>query len=209
MNREEKNRQTRRRIMDSALKEFSEKGYAAGSVNAVCSADGVSKGIIYHYFNTKDDLYLACVEECFLLLSEYLKTHAVCQNCPLEEKLECYFSARTAFFQQYPVYRRIFCEAVISPVSHLRDEIQKLRQDFDALNVEILGKLLSNIDLRPHITKAEVIEFFRQYQDFINAKYQMTDASTQKFEMWDDTCRRALDILLYGVIERKEEKNVH
>lgn len=91
----------------------------------------------------------------------------------------------------------------------MRDEIQKLRQDFDALNVEILEKLLSNIDLRPHITKAEVIEFFRQYQDFINAKYQMTDASTQKFEMWDDTCRRALDILLYGVIERKEEKNVH
>lgn len=68
MNREEKNQQTKRRIMESALAEFSQKGYGASSVNTICAAQNISKGIIYHYFKTKDDLYLACVEECFQLL---------------------------------------------------------------------------------------------------------------------------------------------
>ena len=63
MKREEKIRQTRRRIMDSALKEFSERGYGASSVNNICVAEDISKGIIYHYFDSKDALFLACVEE--------------------------------------------------------------------------------------------------------------------------------------------------
>ena len=61
MKREEKNQQTKRRIMESALKEFAEQGYGASSVNNICSCEGVSKGIIYHYFQTKDELYLVCV----------------------------------------------------------------------------------------------------------------------------------------------------
>ena len=40
--------------MDNAMEEFARQGYGASSVNAVCSAQGISKGIIYHYFKTKD-----------------------------------------------------------------------------------------------------------------------------------------------------------
>ncbi|MFR5712295.1 MAG: TetR/AcrR family transcriptional regulator [Clostridium sp.] len=72
MKREEKNQQMRRRIMDSALAEFSGQDYGASSVNNICSAQGISKGIIYHYFKTKDELFLACVKECFSLLTAYL-----------------------------------------------------------------------------------------------------------------------------------------
>ena len=53
MKREAKNQQTRRRIMDSALAEFSRR---ASSVNTICGAQNLSKGIIYHYFETKDAL---------------------------------------------------------------------------------------------------------------------------------------------------------
>lgn len=56
MKREEKNQQTKRRIMDSALAEFSSKGYGASSVNAISAAQDVSKGIIYHYFETRRHL---------------------------------------------------------------------------------------------------------------------------------------------------------
>lgn len=42
MKREEKNQQTKRRIMDAALAEFSTQGYAAGSTNTICAAQGFS-----------------------------------------------------------------------------------------------------------------------------------------------------------------------
>ena len=199
MKREEKNKQTKRRIMDSALAEFSRQGYGASSINTICAAQDVSKGIVYHYFETKDGLFLACVAECFQLLTEYIRTNMAKQGgtpfC-----LEDYFAIRTGFFRSCPIYRRIFCEAVISPPAHLRAEIQQRKQDFDALNLRILEGLLAPLSLRPGISRDEVMEMFRQFQDFINVRYQM--AGGQEFEAREEDCRKALDILLYGVVER-------
>ncbi len=200
MKREEKNQQTRRRILDSALAEFSSKGYGASSVNTICSAQGVSKGIIYHYFNTKDDLFLACVEECFTLLTDYLKEKMKMASGDIENRLGTYFETRNAFFAEYHVYQRIFCEAVVTPPAHLKAEILERRQSFDSLNIKILEDLLSGVVLRQRITKKDVIETFRQFQDFINANYQIDD-----FDIHEKKCRTALNILLYGVIEREGE----
>jgi len=200
MKREEKNQQTRRRILDSALTEFSSQGYGASSVNTICSAQGVSKGIIYHYFSTKDVLFLACVEECFTLLTDYLKEKIEMAGGDIENRLGEYFEVRNAFFAEHPVYQRIFCEAVVTPPAHLKEEILERRKNFDSLNIEILEGLLNGVLLRQRITKNDVIETFRQFQDFINANYQIDD-----FKIHEKKCRTALNILLYGVIEREGE----
>ena len=46
-----------------------------------------------------------------------------------------------------------------------------------------------------------MVDAFRQYQDFINAKYQIAGTDSREFEKRDEICRKALNILLYGVIE--------
>ena len=208
MKREEKNQQTRRRIMDSALAEFSRQGYGASSINNISSAQDLSKGIIYHYFKTKDDLFLACVEECFQLLTAYLKAHIQPKQDFGEQQLEEYFSVRLAFFRGHPCYQRIFCEAIMTPPAHLRAELQARRQVFDALNVEILERLLAPLTLRPSITQEDVVETFRQFQDFINARYQPADMDAASFEAHEASCLKALNILLYGAIARKEDLHV-
>lgn len=206
MKREEKNQQTKRRIMDSALAEFSAQGYGASSINTICAAQDISKGIVYHYFETKDGLFLACVGECFQRLTGYIR-----ENLPdredAESGLEDYFAIRTKFFCSYPVYRRIFCEAVISPPAHLRREIQACRRDFDQLNIQILERLLNLFSLRPGISKEEVIEIFRQFQDFISVHDQMSNMDGSAFDTYEETCRKALNVLLYGVVKRKKSGN--
>lgn len=190
--------------MDRALEEFSRHGYGASSVNEICASQDISKGIIYHYFKTKDELFLACVEECFVGLTEYLNDHMKLTATASDDQLEEYFAARSNFFKENPVYQRIFCEAIISPPSHLREEIQKIKQNFDCLNIQILEHLLEPFSLRPQITKKDVIDIVRQFQDFINAKYQFLELSEQDFEKHEENRRKTLDILLYGVIERSE-----
>lgn len=204
MKRDEKNQKMRRRILDSALAEFSDHGYGASSINTICAAQDISKGIVYHYFKTKDALYLACVEECFQQLTKHIQSVISYEDHSIEKQMENYFTLRTHFFQTYPVYQRLFCEAVISPPAHLKSEIQKCKQGFDALNSQILRKLLTPVSLRPDISIEDVIETFRQFQDFINIRYQMTDLDGHTFEMREENCLKALNILLYGVIQRKE-----
>lgn len=208
MNREEKNQQTRRRIMDSALAEFSKRGYGASSVNTICASKEISKGIIYHYFETKDDLYLACVGECFQRLTDHLRSALADGQGTAEEQLEQYFSARMAFFKEYPVYQPIFCEAVISPPEHLRAQLLACRQAFDDLTVDTLVRLLRPLPLRPPLTIGEVVDTFRKFQDFINAEYRVSLLSPEEFRERDEHCRKALSILLYGVVERSKDSYV-
>lgn len=72
------------------------------------------------------------------------------------------------FFQENPVYQPIFCEAVISPPARLFEQIQARRKAFDALTISTLKHLLRQLPLRTDITMEEVVDLFRQFQDFIN-----------------------------------------
>jgi AcrR family transcriptional regulator len=48
-------------ITEAALAAFAEKGYAATRVDEVAKRAGVSKGLLYLYFKTKEDLFKAVV----------------------------------------------------------------------------------------------------------------------------------------------------
>ena len=154
------------------------------------------------YFDTKDALLLACEEECFRRLTDFIRTRMTPEQDNPEARLEQYFDARWTFFREHPVYQRIFCEAVMTPPAHLSGEIRQRRQDFDDLNTEILEGLLSSVPLRPDISREDAAETFRQFQDFVNARCHTADAPD--FAARERSCRRTLNILLYGVIERKE-----
>jgi AcrR family transcriptional regulator len=48
-------------ITEAALEAFAEKGYAATRVDEVARRAGVSKGLLYLYFKTKEDLFKAVI----------------------------------------------------------------------------------------------------------------------------------------------------
>lgn len=201
MNRDEKNLQKWQKIVDAALLEFSEKGYAEGSLNAICAAGEISKGIIYHYFKDKDALYLYCVKECFDALTEYLYKKVIIADVPIKGALEGYFDARIAFFAENPLYLKLFCNVIMAPPAHLRTALEVIKSDFDALNISALNRLLARAKLRGDMTIAEVVEFFRDYQDFINMRFQMQTFNELSLEEHEKRCSSSLKILLYGVIE--------
>ncbi len=54
---------TRRRLLAAAASEFGRAGLERANVDAISLAAGVAKGTIYNYFSSKDELFLAVVEE--------------------------------------------------------------------------------------------------------------------------------------------------
>lgn len=204
MKREEKNVLSRQRILNAALEEFSQKGYEGASLSTVCAEKGISKGIVYHYFRDKDEIYLLCVRTCFDQAADWLQGEM--EQCfgPPEERLRHYFDARLRFFAAHPDCQRIFAGAVLNPPAHLARQIAGCRSRFDALNIAVLTALLSTKPLRAGLSVSAIVEDFRLYMDFFHSRFRMDcnegESVEQILREYEERCRRQLDILLYGVL---------
>jgi TetR/AcrR family transcriptional regulator len=53
---------TRSRILDAALTEFAANGLAGARTDRIAQAAGVNKALLYYYFDSKENLYIAALE---------------------------------------------------------------------------------------------------------------------------------------------------
>lgn len=131
MKQQEKTQKTRERILAAALTEFGSKSYEAASVNSICEAGQVSKGLLYHNFKSKDELYLHCVGVCYDRMTACMKEHASQSRNP-RERLQNFLMVRQQFFAENPGLANIFFNTVLYPPRQLTEELALLRRDFDA-----------------------------------------------------------------------------
>ena len=70
---------TKRRIFNTAVKVFSEKGYDNASVDEITAIAGVAKGSLYYHFGKKEDIFDMILEEGLNLLKNSIEIKT--KNC--------------------------------------------------------------------------------------------------------------------------------
>lgn len=71
--REEAAQQRRDDIIEAALDLFTRKGYHGGSIREIAKNAGITEGLIYHYFEGKEDIYRAIVDKMMGMRDEILE----------------------------------------------------------------------------------------------------------------------------------------
>ena len=61
---------TREQILSAAAKEFAESGLGGARVDRIAAQAGVNVRMLYYYFSSKDDLFLAVLERAYEVLRE-------------------------------------------------------------------------------------------------------------------------------------------
>ncbi|MZK50554.1 MULTISPECIES: TetR/AcrR family transcriptional regulator [Clostridium] len=62
------------RILNAAINEFAEKGYENASTNEIVKKAGISKGLLFHYFKNKKQLFLFLYDYCIdVSMTEFYK----------------------------------------------------------------------------------------------------------------------------------------
>ncbi len=61
------------RLLESALTLFSDKGYEGTSIREIIEGAGVTRPVLYYYFENKEDLFRRLVETKFAELTRKLK----------------------------------------------------------------------------------------------------------------------------------------
>ena len=59
-------------VITAGINEFSELGLEKANINIIAKKAGVSVGLLYKYFDTKEDYFLTCVDEAMTTLEEII-----------------------------------------------------------------------------------------------------------------------------------------
>ena len=140
-------------IVDAALEVFRDKGYANTRMADVARRAGVSYGLVYHYFTSKEMLFNMIVEGWWDRLYQMLRDEGM-SNTGCREKLENIISFFLDTYAEKPNLVSIFVTEVSrSSVYHTAGGLAKFRTFF-SLTEEIMEegqkKGFLRSDMGPH-----------------------------------------------------------
>jgi TetR/AcrR family fatty acid metabolism transcriptional regulator len=98
---------TQQKILDAAIDVFAQKGYHDTRVDEIVDASKTSKGAVYFYFPSKQDIFLAIVDKFASLLEERLKP-AIAQESSGVERVSIALQVCLKTFEQYRSLAKVF-----------------------------------------------------------------------------------------------------
>lgn len=104
--------QTRQAILMAGLKAFAEKGYAAASMSFIAKEAGISKGLSYHYFQSKEDLLHGILE---MLMSMADGLESMWEGKTPAEKLSLTIEMTFQIVQEQPDTIRFMTALALQP----------------------------------------------------------------------------------------------
>lgn len=197
---EDKKQIKKEKILKASIEEFAENDYFKASTNSICKRSGVSKGLLFHYFKSKDELYLWCVKNCIDELIGYIKSNYKGSFEEVNKNLKEYFSLRSIFFKEHPLYGEIIKKTTVNPQKHLKEELEELKESLRSLNRDILNKLLDKLPLRSGIDREAVIKLIFNFSDYL-----LVSGNDISDENTNNQLIIFIDMLFYGVVKRMGE----
>src|SRR5713226_8619781 len=98
--------ESRAAILQAAVREFSREGVAGARTDAIARAAGVNKALLYYYFEDKETLYGAVLDQVFGGLKQSIE-EALSSDLPPREKLLAYVAAHFDYIAGHPLFPRI------------------------------------------------------------------------------------------------------
>ncbi|ALK97194.1 TetR family transcriptional regulator [Massilia sp. WF1] len=117
---------TRDRILNVALQEFSRHGLSGARIDAIAAESGLNKGMIYYYFGSKEDLYVAALEESYRRFRQIEGEFHVDESLAPEPALRKLVGATFDFHAAHPEFIRMVMGENINHGEYIR-KIPELR----------------------------------------------------------------------------------
>ena len=141
----------REKILDAAIKVFSQKGRSSTKISDLAERAGIGKGTVYEYFQSKDEVFAASFYHFMEKFEEVISRRLFRIQDPLK-KLRVYFSAWTEILEgDYLDYLEIVLDFWAEGVRKGDDSWKIDLSRFYAENVSVLDSLLAECVARGEV----------------------------------------------------------
>lgn len=143
---------TQARILAAATAAFAQAGLAGARVDAIAARAGVNKRMIYHYFRSKDDLFLAVLERAWGGIRAAERRLDLEQLDP-ETALVRLAEFTWTYYLEHPEFLRLVNSENLHEARHLRRsrKIREMHSPFVRLIADLLARGVAEGRFRPGI----------------------------------------------------------
>ncbi|WP_314590178.1 TetR/AcrR family transcriptional regulator [Paenibacillus terrigena] len=137
------NPEKQERIMNAALKEFAQKGYEQASTNEIVKDAEISKGILFHYFKNKKELFLFLYDRSVELLMEEFLAKLDAEEKDLFVKWRQAFMLKFDLIRKHPDLFDFLRVAYMEDAAEIKEELKQRNKELMATG---FNAMFSNID---------------------------------------------------------------
>ncbi|MDI3310082.1 MAG: TetR/AcrR family transcriptional regulator [Thermoanaerobacterium sp.] len=197
----------RNRIIEASLKEFSEKGYMRASTNEIVKNAGISKGLLFHYFKSKKNLFLylfdRIVDEFVAAFYEFIDD----SSSDIFDRLISWTIVKFRLYYRKPLEYRFLTVSIYDSPEEIKEDILKR---YEGINREVLKRFMENLDLsrfRKDVDINRSLSFIMTSIEAIGNNYiKMYNHDIDKLVADKDKIiedlKSCINILKYGIYEK-------
>ncbi len=199
----------RRRILDAAVAEFAERGYELASTNAITARAGVSKGLLFHHFGTKKDLYLHLVNHVVDRYTERLFKDLPELDPDIIERVFQIALHKHRVLLDEPQVNKFLIRAFQETPEEVRPEITSLQAELQDRSNRILMDGVDMSRFRRGIDPRKAVTLVTACLEGLQERFKerltpdLAERPQEVARMLGEL-REYLDILRYGLYEREE-----
>jgi TetR/AcrR family transcriptional regulator len=134
----------RGRILNAAINEFAQKGYKNASTNEIVREAGISKGLIFHYFKSKKQLYIFLYDYLMEIMREEYFQKLWLDEKDFLEKIRMASLTKLELYRRHPLIFKFFLTAYAETDAEVKNEIQARNQKMIETN---LPRIYDNVDM--------------------------------------------------------------
>jgi AcrR family transcriptional regulator len=150
MTREEKKQQTKKAILEAAVRLFDKKGFEKTSIQELAVEAGIGKGTIYTYFQTKSEIFYAFCEEQLEFVHAELASKTD-PDAPVIEQLMTVFMGEFLHVTRNREFGRFFMQQVLFPENSDKNRFEEVDNKWLELLYSIFKRAQQKKELREDI----------------------------------------------------------
>ena len=185
------------RIINIALEEFAQNGYQSASTNVICKKAKVSKGLLYHYYGSKENLYLSVLRYFIDKFKENITIYIEDSNKKGIDYISEYFNAKFKFFGENPQYSKLVLNLLLN---NNIEGAEIFANEFEEYNNVLLYEIIKNIDFNPKFNRNKAFELIVMIGSKLEEKH-MKDIESKDKHIVIEEFRKDHKIMLEMVFE--------
>lgn len=142
-------REKQDRMRNAACKLFAQHGYKHAPMQAIADAGGISKGLLFHYFRNKQELYLYLWEWAAAETGRVLREHRTTETADFFEMLRRSLAAKCALMRSYPWLYSFAIRAYYEGDPAVREDVQASFGRMDRQAEQLVLDRVDQTRLRP------------------------------------------------------------